>query len=105
MRAGTHSVSHGKQKLSNKIYLTCWEKENTDEQIYPFDSGCLLSKRKQIRRELLESCGEWIDKKIAMLGGSTTHDIKDMLELFLLNYGIRAQFSESEYTQYWQVRD
>lgn len=62
----------------------------------------MLTKKKRIRRTLLESGKEFIDKKIAILGGSTTHDIKDALELFLLNYGIRATFYESEYAQYWQ---
>lgn len=33
-----------------------------------------------------------IEKHIAILGGSTTHDIKEMLELFLLNYGIKPVF-------------
>lgn len=40
-------------------------------------------------------------KKIAILGGSTTRDIRDILELFLLNYGIRPCFYESEYNQYY----
>jgi len=44
----------------------------------------------------------WMEKKIAILGGSTTHDIREILELFLLNYGIRPEFFESEYGQYWQ---
>ena len=43
-----------------------------------------------------------IRKRIAILGGSTTHDVKDMLELFLLNYGIVPEFYESEYNQYYQ---
>lgn len=45
---------------------------------------------------------EWLNIKIAILGGSTTHDIKDILELFLLNQGIRPAFYESDYNQYWQ---
>ena len=65
-------------------------------------SDHLLLKRKKIKREMLAEKTDWIDKKIAILGGSTTHDIKDMLELFLLNEGIRAEFYESEYNQYWQ---
>lgn len=69
---------------------------------YPFDSGYLLSKRKQLKRMLMEGGTDWIEKNIAILGGSTTHDIKDMLELFLLNEGICAQFYESEYNQFWQ---
>jgi HAD superfamily phosphatase (TIGR01681 family) len=36
------------------------------------------------------------------LGGSTTSGIKDILELFLLNYGIKPLFFESEFGQYWQ---
>lgn len=67
----------------------------------PFD-GTILLKRKKLRRELLENGKEWLDKRVAILGGSTTHDIKDILELFLLAQGIRADFYESEYNQYWQ---
>lgn len=43
-----------------------------------------------------------ISKRIAILGGSTTHDIKDILELFLLNQGIQPEFYESEYAKYWE---
>lgn len=68
---------------------------------YPFDSQLILRKRKAIRRELLAD-PNLIEKRIAILGGSTTHDIKDILELFLLNQGIRPDFYESEFGQYWQ---
>ena len=75
---------------------------------YPFDSAYLLKKRKSLKRELLAQVEEAeksgtkiLSKRIAILGGSTTHDIRDMLELFLLNNGIRAEFYESEYEQYW----
>ena len=69
---------------------------------YPFDSEYILKKSKKIRRQLLESGKELLSKKIAVLGGSTTHDIIRVLEVFLLNQGIRPQFYESEYAQYWQ---
>lgn len=69
---------------------------------YPFDPDYILTKKKRIKRELLESGGEFLDKKIAILGGSTTNDIKLVLELFLLNYGMRPTFYESEYNQYYQ---
>ena len=72
-----------------------------DKFIPPF-SNDLLVKRKRLRRELLESGGDFIHKRVAILGGSTTHDVKDMLELFLLHHGIRCAFYESEYAQYWQ---
>lgn len=73
----------------------------TNMFIPPF-SNQLLSKRKKIKRELLSQHTDWLDNRIAILGGSTTHDIKDILELFLLNQGIRPTFYESEYNQYWQ---
>jgi FkbH-like protein len=62
----------------------------------------LLAKRKRYRLELLESNKAFIVKRIAILGGSTTHDIREALDLFLLNHGIRCEFYESEYAQYWQ---
>lgn len=73
-----------------------------DNLFIPPFSEQLLTKRKRIKRELLSQHVAWLDKKIAILGGSTTHDIKDVLELFLLHHGIRVEFYESEYDQYWQ---
>lgn len=70
---------------------------------YPFDSAYILKKKKAIKRTLLENeRTSFLEKKIAILGGSTTDDIKAVLELFLLNFGIKASFYESEYAQYWQ---
>lgn len=70
---------------------------------YPFDAEEILKKKKAIRRELLSAPKEgFIDKKIAILGGFTTNNIRLILELFLLNQGIRPQFYESEYAQYYQ---
>jgi len=70
---------------------------------YPYDPDFILRKKKAIRRELLAREGIlYIEKKIAILGGSTTSDIKLILELFLLNYGIKAEFFESEYNKYYE---
>lgn len=70
---------------------------------YPFNSEYILKKRRAIKKELLSKDMKGsISKKIAILGGSTTHDVKDMLELFLLNAGIVPSFYESEYNQFWQ---
>ncbi len=69
---------------------------------YPFDSEYVLKKSKKIKRQLMEEGGNFLSKKIAVLGGSTTHDIIRVLEVFLLNQGIRPVFYESEYAQYWQ---
>lgn len=69
---------------------------------YPFDSEYILKKSKKIRRQLLESGDDFLHRKIAVLGGSTTHDVIRVLEVFLLNRGIQPVFYESEYAQYWQ---
>lgn len=69
---------------------------------YPFNSEEILENKKKLRKKLLASNNNFISKKIAILGGSTTRDIKLILELFLLNYGIEPSFYESEYNQYYQ---
>lgn len=69
---------------------------------YPFDGDYILKKKKSIKKALLAENAQFLNKKIAILGGSTTNDIKLVLELFLLNYGIKTEFYESEYNQYWQ---
>lgn len=70
---------------------------------YPFDADWILKKKKSIKKELLHSDnGTFMEKRIAILGGSTTNDIKNILELFLLNYGIRPLFYESEYNQFYE---
>lgn len=57
---------------------------------YPFKGELLIKKKRSLKRQLLvEASDESIlEKKIAILGGETTQDIKLMLKLFLLNYGI-----------------
>lgn len=74
------------------------------ELTYPFDSELILRKKKSIKRKLLANLkgNNYISLRIAILGGSTTHEIKEILELFLLNYGFKVNFYESEYNQFWQ---
>ena len=69
---------------------------------YPFDARYLIKKKKSLKRQLLALDTKYVDKKVAILGGSTTHDIAAMIELFLLNFGIRPEIYESEYNQYWE---
>ena len=69
---------------------------------YPVDSKQLLRKKLRIKKELLSQNMQFLEKKIAVLGGSTTNEIVDQLELFLLNYGIKPTLYQSEYAQYWQ---
>lgn len=68
---------------------------------YPFDPFLILKKKRQIKKELLEQ-GNLPNKKIAVLGGSTTHEIREMLELFLLRSGIRPFFYESAFNRYYE---
>ena len=70
---------------------------------YPFDSEYIRKKQIKIRKALLaDETVKYIDKRIAVLGGSTTSDVKDMIELFLLNNGIKASFYESEYNKFYE---
>ncbi len=69
---------------------------------YPFDGSLLLKKRRKLKKALLEDGTQRMEKRIAVLGGSTTNDIVSMLELFLLQEGIAPIFYQSEYAQYWQ---
>lgn len=69
---------------------------------YPFDASYLLLHKRKIKRELMAEERIFIRKKIAILGGSTTASIVEMMELFLLNQGIRPEFYESGYNQYYE---
>lgn len=70
---------------------------------FPFDAERIMRKKKAIKRQILEEqFVSFIEKKIAILGGETTEDIKLILELFLLNYGIKPSFYESEYNRYYE---
>lgn len=69
---------------------------------YPFDAEYILRKKKSIKKQLLENTSGMLEKKIAILGGYTTNDIKLVLELFLLNNGIKPSFYESEYNRFYQ---
>ena len=58
---------------------------------YPFDVNYLISNKRKIKKQLLTK-ENLIEKNIAILGGSTTSEIKNMLEIFLLtsrvNHGL-----------------
>jgi FkbH-like protein len=70
---------------------------------YPFDSEWIIKKKIKLKKQLLaDETVSFIEKKIAILGGSTTNEIKNILELFLLNNGIKPSFYESEYNQFYE---
>lgn len=72
------------------------------ELLYPFDPNYILENKRKIRKKLLEEGGGFVEKKIAILGGYTTSAIRQIMELFLLNNGIRPSFYESEYNKFYE---
>ncbi|ETO92361.1 HAD-superfamily phosphatase, subfamily IIIC/FkbH-like domain protein [Legionella oakridgensis RV-2-2007] len=68
---------------------------------YPLDSALILRKKHIIKKALLLN-QELISKKIALLGGSNTSEIKSILELFLLKIGIKPEFYESQFNKYYE---
>ena len=69
---------------------------------YPFDSQQLLNKKKRFKRELLEQQKEYVEKRIAILSGSTIGETQGILELFLLNHGIKPTFYLGDYNRYYE---
>jgi FkbH-like protein len=72
-----------------------------DSLEYPLDIETILRKKKAIKKQLLER-SDFIKKKIAVLGGSTTAEIVNILDLFLLKNGIHAEFYQSEYNRFYE---
>jgi FkbH-like protein len=61
----------------------------------------LLRKRKSLRRQL--AAVEGLQPiRIAVLGGSTTNEVVDLLELFLLASGFQPTFRQSEYGRFYE---
>src|SRR5580704_6462817 len=61
----------------------------------------LLRKRKGLRRRL--SAIEGLQPvRIAVLGGSTTNEVVELLEIFLLASGFQPTFHQSEYGRFYE---
>ncbi|HXA64288.1 MAG TPA: HAD-IIIC family phosphatase [Bryobacteraceae bacterium] len=60
----------------------------------------LLQKYKQIRRELLPQA--LVPLRIAVLGGVTTNEVVNLLELLLMADGFQPLFYQSEYNRYYE---
>src|SRR5580704_15206104 len=61
----------------------------------------ILQKRKRFCREL-NSTGDLQPIRVAVLGGSTTNEVVDLLEVFLLAAGFRPFFWQSEYGRFYE---
>lgn len=66
---------------------------------FPITPTTVLRKRHALKKELLAQ-PNLVPTRIAILGGSTTAELKSMLELFLLDQGIQPTFYESGYNRY-----
>ena len=66
---------------------------------FPIAVSDILRKRETLKKELLKRTN-LLPTRIAILGGSTTAELKKMLELFLLAQGIQPTFYESGYNCY-----
>jgi FkbH-like protein len=66
---------------------------------FPITPAEILRKRQSLKRELLVQTN-LTPTRIAILGGSTTAEVKSMLELYLLAQGIQPTFYESGYNRY-----
>lgn len=69
---------------------------------YPLDTKFLLRKKNAIKKELTQQDKNWTEKRVAVLGGSTTNEVVDQIELALLYHGIKATFYQSEYGRYFE---
>ncbi len=69
--------------------------------VFPFSQDDILRKKRAIKRQLLAR-PNLLKKKIAILGGSTTSELRDSLEIFLLNEGIQPEFYESDYNRFYE---
>ncbi len=58
-------------------------------------------KRKGLRRQLLTRSNLY-EVRIAVLGGSTTNELVDLLEILLLDSGFKPVFYQSEYNRYYE---
>ena len=68
---------------------------------YPFKSADIRRQTKKLKKQLLNQ-NDLIPKRIAVLSGSTIGQMKEILELFLLNQGIRPAMYEGQYNNYYE---
>lgn len=68
---------------------------------YPFDSGEILQKKRRLKKMLNAKEG-LLEKRVAILSGSTIGEIQNLLELFLLDNGIRPVFHQGEYSLFYE---
>jgi FkbH-like protein len=89
------------QETTASLYPSRVAWELPKELKFPISPDAILRKRTSLRRELLKQ-QDLLQCRIAILGGSTTQEIRSILELFLLAQGIQPSFYESAYNGYYE---
>lgn len=69
---------------------------------YPYKNENLIKKKRQIKNQLLNNVKGFTNIKVAILAGSTVNELRDLIEIFLLSQGIKAEFYISEYNRYYE---
>lgn len=68
---------------------------------YPFEPAKLSRKRLEIKK-FLQSVPPRLEVRFAILGGSTTRELREFLHLFLRRRGVQANFYEGPFGQYYE---
>jgi FkbH-like protein len=87
----------GKSSVPSEIETV--EREVPKAVGLPTSAADILRKRRTLKEELLKQTN-LISTRIAILGGSTTAEVKSTLEVFLLAQGIQPTFYESGYNRF-----
>lgn len=69
---------------------------------YPYDWREVIRNKIKYKKQLLSEKCDFLKKRIAILSGSTVGELKDVLELFLLNQGIEPEFYEGSYGRFFE---
>ena len=68
----------------------------------PFDGREILQHKRSLKKRLLKERDQLLEKKVAILSGATIGEMKHVLELFLLNHGIKPVFWEGNYNRFFE---
>lgn len=68
---------------------------------YPFDADHIMQSKRALKKQLLQQDG-LLQKRVALLSGTTIGEIKNILELFLLDNGIQPEFFEGDYGRWFE---
>ena len=68
---------------------------------YPFDADNIMQNKRALKKQLMAQ-QNLLEKRVALFSGTTIGEIKNILELFLLDNGIKPVFYEGDYGRYFE---